>query len=73
MVQAAGVGHALDHILGVAGNVHLHASRNAHAARPLGRVIDPRQCVLQARIAGHEGPPPDEVARDIHADLLFPG
>ena len=70
MVHVPGARHALDDVLAMFGDVHLHATANAHAARTLRALVHPRQRLLQARVGRQQRDAPDEVLRCVHGNLL---
>ena len=70
MVHVPGARHALDDVLAMLGDVHLHATANAHASRTLRALVHPRQRRLQARVGRQQRDAPDEVLRCVHGNLL---
>ena len=70
MVHVSGAGHALDDVLAMLGDVHLHAATHTHAARTFRRLVHLRQRLLQPGVGRQQRDAPDEVLRHVHCDLL---
>ena len=73
VVPAAGLGHALDDEVPMAGDVHLDPAGYAKTPGPLRRFMNLRQRILQRRVIAADDPSLDREALRIHGQGTMHG